>query len=73
MKFDTYDKFVTVDYKVEGKPVTLLDLLTTIYEFYQESLPVDQKQRYVDTIESNSYLSDLFEIGPNQYRLDLDY
>ena len=29
----------TIPYDAEGQPVTLLDLLATIYEFYQEPIP----------------------------------
>lgn len=32
---------ITVPYDPQGQPVTLLDLLTTIYEFYQEPLSQD--------------------------------
>lgn len=32
------EETMTVPYEAEGQPVTLLDLLTTIYDFYQEPL-----------------------------------
>lgn len=59
---------MTVAYDPEGQPVTLLDLLTSIYQFYDE--PLGQGTR-VDKMSGTIYFDDFVSVRPDVYRLKL--
>ena len=69
------EKFLSIPYETDGQPVTVRDLMTTIYNFYQE--PVDPKdgpygEEVVtkgDTIYGWAKLEDFKPVGLNRYRL----
>ena len=78
-----YDISPIVPYEAEGTPVTLEDLLTTIYEYYQELILPDElreltedanytkpfNHRY-DAIKDDWFRS-LEQVSPNVYKLNL--
>lgn len=68
-----------VPYAAEGQPVTIADLLTSIYEFYQE--PLDKKDPFYeppqftkrgDSMGDEHQFVGLEEVAPNTYNLELD-
>ena len=76
------DLFQLVDleipYQAEGQPVTIVDLLTTIYEFYQEPLSHDDPLRnppdFVkrsDPIGDQTAFNYFNQVGVNKYKLSL--
>lgn len=84
--FARYDEIEQViPYDTEGQPVTLLDLLTTIYEFYQEIIPPNELAtliqedpeiysdvvKRIDAMYSLTFFEGLRSVGNNTYRLSL--
>ncbi len=76
----------TIPYEAEGQPVTLLDLLTTIYEFYQEPIPINEKlilheedpdiytpdlEKRIDAMFSLTFFEGIDRVGQDTYRLRL--
>ena len=68
-----------VPYETEGQPLAVADLLTTIYNFYQEPLdrndPLRKPPRYTkrsDPIGDEVIFERLEEVAPNRYELTLE-
>lgn len=75
-----YEHTMTVVYEAQGQPVTTLDLLTSIYEFYQELLSdediinfelEDDAVTRLDGLDNLISFEGLTETSPNTYRLNL--
>lgn len=75
----------TIPYEAEGQPVTLLDLLSTIYDFYQEPIPQNELNiliqedpeiysdavKRLDAMFSLTFFEGLESVGNDVYRLKL--
>ena len=62
--------YLPTSYETDGLPVTLLDLLTTIYNFYQEKIPGTEILRW-SFLGDEKYIAEIRIIRPNTYRLNL--
>ena len=78
---------INIPYDTEGQPITLLDLLSTIYDFYQESVDIDEFGQVRDVNDKTykkwdvvtrayamrnlRYFESLTPLGNDVYRLNL--
>ena len=84
--FARYGEFDTeIPYEAGGQPITLLDLLTTIYEFYQEPIPANElaqlledettytpdMTRRIDAMLGLVFIESLTPVGNDGYQLNL--
>jgi hypothetical protein len=72
---------MTVEYLTQGKPVTLRDLLESIFSFYQEPITPLERRNYnfprtyrykLDTLADATYLFNLIQVEENKYRLQTE-
>lgn len=86
--YPRYDEInPTIPYETDGIPVTLEDLFTTIYNFYQEPIPPEDREiirgnydqdaepliKRIDVMNNRDTFFGMTEVSPNTYSLKLEH